>query len=76
VRVIAATHRVPTEAIAQGQLRQDLFYRLNVFLIRVPPLRERRDDILRLVQTFIEEFNRQENRQVRHSWPTTSASSA
>jgi DNA-binding NtrC family response regulator len=65
VRVVAATNRVPTDAISQGQLREDLFYRLNVFSIRLPPLRERRDDVPLLARTFIEEFNRQDNRQVR-----------
>ena len=65
VRVVAATNRVPSDAIQQGQLREDLFYRLNVFSIKLPPLRERKDDIPLLVKTFIEEFNRQDNRQVR-----------
>jgi DNA-binding NtrC family response regulator len=65
VRVIAATNRVPTDAMAQGQLREDLFYRLNVFAIRLPALRERKEDIPLLARTFIEEFNRQDNRQVR-----------
>ncbi len=81
VRVIGATNRVPSEAIQTGQLREDLFYRLNVFSIRLPHLRERKDDIPLLVKTFIEEFNRQDNRQVRgltaeaerelerYSWP-------
>jgi DNA-binding NtrC family response regulator len=65
VRVVAATNQIPTEAIANGKLREDLFYRLNVFSIHLPPLRERREDIPLLARTFIEEFNRQDNRQVR-----------
>jgi DNA-binding NtrC family response regulator len=81
VRVVAATNQVPTEAMAHGQLREDLFYRLNVFQVRLPPLRERREDISLLARAFIEEFNRQDNRQVRglapdadkalerHGWP-------
>ena len=69
VRVIAATNRVPTEAIAQGQLREDLFYRLNVFSIGLPHLRDRLDDTPLLVKTFVDEFNRQDNRQVRGLTP-------
>jgi DNA-binding NtrC family response regulator len=69
VRVVAATNRVPSEALAQGQLREDLFYRLNVFAIALPPLRDRKDDIPLLVRTFVEEFNRQDNRQVRGLTP-------
>jgi DNA-binding NtrC family response regulator len=65
VRVVAATNQVPTEAIANGKLREDLFYRLNVFSIHLPPLRDRREDIPLLARNFIEEFNRQDNRQVR-----------
>ena len=65
VRVVAATNRVPSDAIQANQLREDLFYRLNVFSIKLPPLRERKDDIPLLTKTFIEEFNRQDNRQVR-----------
>jgi DNA-binding NtrC family response regulator len=69
VRVVAATNRVPNDAISQGQLREDLFYRLNVFAIKLPSLRERREDIPLLAKTFIEEFNRQDNRQVRGLTP-------
>jgi transcriptional regulator with PAS, ATPase and Fis domain len=65
VRVVAATNQVPSEAIANGKLREDLFYRLNVFSIHLPPLRERKEDIPLLARMFIEEFNRQDNRQVR-----------
>src|SRR5437762_3510799 len=71
VRVVAATNRVPTEAIQANQLREDLFYRLNVFSIHLPPLRDRKDDIPLLARTFIEEFNRQDNRQVRGLVPDT-----
>ncbi|MCL4813879.1 MAG: sigma-54 dependent transcriptional regulator [Vicinamibacteraceae bacterium] len=56
VRVIAATNVNPTEAVAHGKLREDLFYRLNVFAIELPPLRDRLDDLPLLVQAFIEEF--------------------
>jgi DNA-binding NtrC family response regulator len=69
VRIVAATNRVPTEAMTQGQLREDLFYRLNVFQIRLPALRERAEDIPLLTRTFVEEFNRQDNRQVRGLTP-------
>src|ERR687895_2273132 len=65
VRVIAATNRIPTDAITHNQLREDLFYRLNVFSISLPALRERKDDIKVLADTFVQEFNRQDNRQVR-----------
>ena len=71
VRVVAATNRVPNEAISQSQLREDLFYRLNVFSIALPALRERKDDIPLLARTFVDEFNRQDNRQVRGMTPDT-----
>ena len=65
VRVIAATHRDLTAAIADGRFREDLFYRLNVFPIETPPLRERKDDILMLVEYFVERFAKKAGKSIR-----------
>ncbi len=65
VRVVAATHRRLDEMVRAGTFREDLFYRLNVFPIRVPPLRERRGDIVPLAEHFLARFNREEGRSVR-----------
>jgi len=57
VRVLAATNKDPQKALREGTLREDLFYRLNVVSLVLPPLRDRREDIPLLTQAFIEEFN-------------------
>jgi DNA-binding NtrC family response regulator len=81
VRVIAATNIDPLEAVQAGKLREDLFYRLNVFAFRLPPLRERKEDLPLLVQAFISEFNARNQKSVagvdhqamrmleQYSWP-------
>ncbi|MDX8412855.1 MAG: sigma-54 dependent transcriptional regulator [Mariprofundales bacterium] len=81
VRVIAATHRDLELAIEEGRFRQDLFYRLNVIPLEIPPLRERSDDIFLLTEQFIKHFNQRLSANLtgigeeakkamrNHSWP-------
>lgn len=81
VRVLAATNKVPEEAVAQGELRNDLYYRLNVFNIHMPPLREHKEDVPELVQSLLAEMSAKHGRKVaavseavlnlfhNYSWP-------
>jgi two-component system response regulator HydG len=81
VRIIAATNKDLSKAIKDGTFREDLFYRLNVVLIQMPPLRERKRDIPLLVQHFLEKYNARLRRDIRgispdalermvvHDWP-------
>jgi two-component system response regulator AtoC len=81
VRVIAASNRDLERAVQEGQFRQDLFYRLTIISIYIPPLRERKDDILPLVEFFIDHYNRKFRKSIRgldentrklllnHDWP-------
>jgi transcriptional regulator with PAS, ATPase and Fis domain len=81
VRVIAATNRDPKLAMERGALREDLYYRLSVFEIALPSLRERPDDILPLAEAFLQEIGKSvgrpsagisedaRDRLLQHSWP-------
>jgi transcriptional regulator with PAS, ATPase and Fis domain len=80
VRIVAATNRDPVEAVRSGQLREDLFYRLNVFPVELPPLRERAGDVEVLAEHFLAALNQEAGtskrfaraaleRMRRHSWP-------
>ena len=65
VRVVAATHVDLEQAVAKGTFREDLFYRLNIFPIFMPPLRERKSDILQLADHFLEKYARQHNKEMK-----------
>ena len=81
VRIVAATNRDLLDEVKKGNFREDLYYRLNVVHIEVPPLRERKEDIPLLMSSFLEEFNREDNRTIEgfspaarkamyaYSWP-------
>lgn len=81
VRVLAATNKVPEDAVAKGELRNDLYYRLNVFNIHMPPLREHKEDLADLVQALLADMNAKHTRRVgtiseavlhvfqNYSWP-------
>jgi DNA-binding NtrC family response regulator len=71
LRIIAATNRNLAEMATAGTFREDLFYRLDVLSIKVPPLRERKEDIPLLVQHFVEKFNRNNQKQIHGVHPKT-----
>ena len=64
VRVIAATNVDPYDAVQKGKVREDLYYRLNVFAMKLPPLRDRKEDLPLLIQSFISEFNARNQRSI------------
>jgi DNA-binding NtrC family response regulator len=81
VRVLAATNKNPEEAVASGHLRGDLYYRLNVFNLHMPPLREHKEDIPAIIEALLADMNSKHGREVKgvdgemltrlmgHDWP-------
>lgn len=81
VRVVCATNRDPAREVAEGRFREDLYYRLNVIPLELPPLRDRGEDVLEIAQAFIERFSTEEGREIErlgaasrqflltHDWP-------
>ena len=80
VRIVAATNRNPEKAVVDGRLREDLFHRLNVFPVQIPPLRERGTDIELLAEYFLDQYNREQGthktfsraaiaKLYSHTWP-------
>ena len=69
-RIIAATNHKPDEAIAQGRLREDLFYRISAISVHLPPLRDRREDIMPMANAFLKRFSAQANRIIKGFTPS------
>jgi DNA-binding NtrC family response regulator len=81
VRIVCATNRDPVEEVRAGRFREDLFYRLHVVPIHLPPLRERGDDVIAIAESFLDDFNREERKHFKglsdevkeifraHPWP-------
>src|SRR5262249_22302310 len=71
VRILSATNRDLSLAVAEGRFREDLYYRLNVYPIEAPALRDRREDIPALTEAFVRRFNLEEGRRVAGASPQT-----